>query len=106
MSVRAAVLAGPHEPIRVEELPEPELGRGEALLETTFSEACGTDVHLAEGKLAGVPYPIIPGHVSVGVIAQMRGAIADVHGVPFHEGDVAAFLDVHGTCGACWYCLV
>jgi L-iditol 2-dehydrogenase len=88
------------------ELEEPELADGAALLRTSYSEVCGTDVHLADGRLGGVPYPIVPGHVSVGVVEKMRGVIRDVDGQPFREGDVAAFLDVHGSCGACYQCLV
>ena len=44
-----------------------------ALLRTVCSEVCGTDVHLWHGRLAGVPYPIIPGHVSAGVLDRVRG---------------------------------
>jgi L-iditol 2-dehydrogenase len=105
-SVRAAVMTAPGAPIELREYPEPQLTEGSAVLETLYSEVCGTDVHLWHGRLSGVPYPIIPGHVSVGRIAALRGALRDVDGVPFREGDVAAFLDVHGTCGACYYCLV
>ena len=47
----------------------PALEPGGAILHTLYSEVCGTDVHLHAGKLSGVPYPLIPGHVSVGVIA-------------------------------------
>ncbi len=106
MTIRAVVMPGPGEPLEVRSFPEPDLEPGGALLCTTYSEVCGTDVHLADGRLAGVPYPIIPGHVSVGVLSAIRGEIRDVHGKPFCEGDTAAFLDVHGSCGACWYCLV
>jgi L-iditol 2-dehydrogenase len=103
---RAAVMPGPRAPIEVRELPGPELEPGAALLHTLYSEVCGTDVHLHHGRLAGVPYPIIPGHVSVGTIAALRGPVTDIHGAPFREGDVVTFLDVHETCGRCWYCLV
>jgi threonine dehydrogenase-like Zn-dependent dehydrogenase len=102
----AAVMAAPREAIRVEEFAAPDLEPGAALLETLFSEVCGTDVHLHHGRLAGVPYPIIPGHVSVGAIAELPAPIADIAGVPFREGDVVTFLDVHGTCGRCYQCLV
>lgn len=105
-SYRAVVMPGPGLALRVVELAAPELEPGAALLHTTYSEVCGTDVHLADGRLDGVPYPIVPGHVSVGVLAAVRGPVCDVEGRPFREGDVAAFLDVHGSCGACWYCLV
>lgn len=102
----AAVMTAPHAPIEVREFPEPTLEPGSVLLETTLSEVCGTDVHLWHGRLAGVPYPIIPGHVSVGKIAKMNGEITDVEGEPFHVGDTVAFMDVHGSCGTCFYCAV
>src|SRR5688572_20294273 len=99
-------MTGPNQPVRLETLAMPDLEPDSALLRTTFSEVCGTDVHLAEGKLSGVPYPIVPGHVSVGVLEKIRGEMRDVHGVAFREGETVAFLDVHGTCNACWLCLV
>jgi len=105
-SVLAATIPAPNEPVRLTELARPALEPGAALLHVLFSEVCGTDVHLHHGKLAGVPYPLIPGHVSVGVIAELRGPLADVEGTPFREGDVVTFLDVHETCGACYHCLV
>ncbi|MFQ5599486.1 MAG: zinc-binding dehydrogenase [Candidatus Krumholzibacteriia bacterium] len=105
-SVRAGVMAAPHAPVEIREVPEPELEPGSALLEVECSEVCGTDVHLRDGRLAGVPYPIIPGHVSVGRLEKIRGRLADVHGRPFTEGERVTFLDVHRTCHACWYCLV
>jgi L-iditol 2-dehydrogenase len=104
--IRAVVMRGPGEPLVLEALREPALEEGSALLRTTWSEVCGTDVHLADGRLAGVPYPIVPGHVSVGVLEKIRGTMRDVDGVPFLEGETAAFLDVHGSCGACYHCLV
>jgi threonine dehydrogenase-like Zn-dependent dehydrogenase len=67
---------------------------------------CGTDVHLHHGRLAGVPYPLIPGHVSVGRLEHIRGTIHDIEGVPFREGDLVTFLDVHESCNACYQCLV
>ena len=102
----AAVMSAPNVPIELREFPEPELERDAALLHTMYSEVCGTDVHLHHGKLAGVPYPIIPGHVSVGVVAKTRGPLIAVNGDPIKEGDVVTFLDVHETCNNCYYCLV
>ena len=102
----AAVFPAPNAPIEFREFPEPDLEPGAALLHTLYSEVCGTDVHLHHGKLSGVPYPIIPGHVSIGVIAKKRGALRTVNGDDLKEGDVVTFLDVHETCGACYHCLV
>ena len=106
MTVRAAVMPGPGMPIEIRELADPELRPGSVLLDTLASEVCGTDVHLWRGRLAGVPYPIVPGHVSVGRVAETRGVHADALGAPLRLGDVVTFYDVHGTCGDCYHCLV
>ena len=68
--IRAAILEKPLTPLSIRILPEPELEPGAALLETIYSEVCGTDVHLYHGRLAGVPYPIIPGHINVGRVEK------------------------------------
>ena len=104
--VLAALIPEPHASVEVREFDEPELEPDSALLDVELSEVCGTDVHLQQGRLAGVPYPLIPGHVSAGRLAKIRGRMFDVEGKPFREGDRVTFLDVHRTCHACWYCLV
>ncbi|MFL5395975.1 MAG: alcohol dehydrogenase catalytic domain-containing protein, partial [Myxococcales bacterium] len=103
--ISAAVFPAPHAPIEVREYASPELEEGAALLHTMYSEVCGTDVHLHHGKL-DVPFPLIPGHVSVGQVSAARGRIRDVQGDPVREGDIVTFLDVHETCGHCYHCLV
>jgi L-iditol 2-dehydrogenase len=105
-TVLAAVMPGSGGAVEVRELPEPDLAPDSALLGVELSEVCGTDVHLRDGRLSGVPYPIIPGHVSAGRIEKLRGRMDDVAGKPLAEGDRVTFLDVHRTCHACWHCLV
>jgi threonine dehydrogenase-like Zn-dependent dehydrogenase len=104
--VLVALIPEPHAPVELREVAEPELEENSALLDVELSEVCGTDVHLQQGRLAGVPYPLIPGHVSVGRLGKIRGRLSDVDGQPFAEGDRVTFLDVHRTCNACWHCLV
>ena len=106
--VKAVVMeeAEGHIRLATKTFPEPDLETGGVLLSTLFSEVCGTDVHLFKGQLAGVPYPIIPGHINVGTIEKINGTVRDIDGNPFQPGDIVAFLDVHETCHACWYCLV
>jgi threonine dehydrogenase-like Zn-dependent dehydrogenase len=101
-----AVIPKPNAPVEVREVVEPELEVNSALLAVEVSEVCGTDVYVQQGRLAGVPYPLVPGHVSVGRLEKIRGELLDVEGKRFSEGDRITFLDVHRTCNACWYCLV
>jgi threonine dehydrogenase-like Zn-dependent dehydrogenase len=105
-TVHAAVFPAPRADVEIREYPLPALDPGAAILHTLYSEVCGTDVHLHHGRLAGVPYPLIPGHVSVGTISALRGTMLDIYGEPFREGDTVTFLDVHGTCNNCYQCLV
>lgn len=106
MSIVAAVMPAPLQPVELREFAEPALEPGGMLLETMFSEVCGTDVHLWHGRLAGVPYPIIPGHVSIGTLAKARGTVTGADGWVFAEGDRIVFFDVHRTCGRCYACAV
>jgi L-iditol 2-dehydrogenase len=105
-TARAMVMPAPLRPLERREItvrrPEP----GGAVLQTLAAEVCGTDVHLFHGRLAGVPYPIIPGHVSCGRVLETGGPLFDVDGGPIVPGQVVTFFDVFGTCGACWHCLV
>lgn len=99
-------MVAPHQPIEIREFESPHLPRGAALLRAERSEVCGTDVHLWHGRLSGVPYPIIPGHVSTGTLEAIRGPLVGLDGTTLREGDRAVFFDVHRTCGTCRACTV
>jgi L-iditol 2-dehydrogenase len=99
-------MTAPLVPLEVRRVPAPKPAPGGAILETVASEVCGTDVHLHHGRLSGVPYPIIPGHVSVGRVLEKRGPLNDVEGHDVDVGRLVTFYDVFGTCGTCWHCLV
>lgn len=106
MPIPAAVMTAPGKPIELWELPDPEMQEGSCLLQTVASEVCGTDVHLHHGRLAGVPWPIVPGHVSVGRVLELHGVTQDALGAPLAPGDAVTFYDVHEVCHACYHCLV
>src|SRR5215831_8388588 len=103
---RVAVIPRPNSAVELWEVAEPQLEMDSALMTVELSEVCGTDVYLQQGRLAGVPYPLVPGHVSAGRLGKIRGTLLDIEGRAFREGDRVTFLDVHRTCHACWYCLV
>jgi L-iditol 2-dehydrogenase len=104
--IRCVVMTAPRAPLELRRRPAPRPAPGGAILETVASEVCGTDVHLHHGRLPGVPYPIVPGHVSVGRVLEKDGPLVDVEGQEIDVGRLVTFYDVFGTCGACWHCLV
>lgn len=83
-----------------------EMETGSVVVAVLYSEVCGTDVHLRHGRLNTVPYPIIPGHVSVGTVKHVSGEVYDVEGIKVQTGTLVTFLDVIGTCHTCLTCLV
>ena len=93
-AILAAVMPKPDAPVEVREFPEPQLEPDSALLNVELSEVCGTDVHLQRGLLAGVPYPLIPGHVSIGRLEKIRGQVLDVQGQPFSEDQFQSMLQL------------
>jgi L-iditol 2-dehydrogenase len=99
-------MTSPGRPLEERRVGPPRPEPGGAVLETVASEVCGTDVHLYHGRLAGVPYPIVPGHVSVGRVLETNGPLRDALGNEIAPGRLVTFYDVYGICGACWQCLV
>lgn len=54
--------------VRLEAVPEPTPGPGEALVRSTVVGVCGSDLHAARGRHPFVPLPYRPGHEVVGVV--------------------------------------
>jgi len=99
-------MTAPRAPLELRRVRAPRAAPGGAVLEMVASEVCGTDVHLHHGQLAGVPYPIVPGHVSVGRVLETNGPLEDLSGAAIGVGRLVTFYDVFGICGSCWHCLV
>src|SRR3954467_13338881 len=96
-TMRAAVFHGPND-IRVDEVPRPHPGAGEAVIRVTLTTICGTDVHILKGE-----YPVRPGlilgHEPVGVIEEL-GA-----GVTGYEIGDRVLVGAITPCGQCHACL-
>ena len=66
-------------------------------------EACGvcrTDLHLLDGELPAIPYPLTPGHEVVGTVAE-----AGPGATRFRVGQRVGVPWLGQTCGACRDCL-
>ena len=101
--------------MEIRTFPYPALEPGAMLMRMELSGVCGTDKHTYNGEniqYAGTeqesstPFPIIPGHENVGVVAEITQEARtglEFHGQLLDEGDrVVMCPDV--VCGKCWFC--
>ena len=73
MQNRAAVMHGTHD-VRLEDVPVPEPGKDEVLVEIRAVGVCGSDVHYyEEGRIGSfvVEKPLILGHESMGTVVAL-----------------------------------
>jgi propanol-preferring alcohol dehydrogenase len=83
------VLDAPGRPLRAAELPEPEPGPGQVLLDVKACGVCRTDLHIVDAELPDPKLPLVLGHQIVGVAEDGRRL-----GVPW----------LGWTDGECRYC--
>jgi len=104
MDVTAAVMLGPGR-MEVQRFERPSPPRGSMLLRVVLAGVCGTDLHVYQGHMRNIPFPIIPGHEILGRVEEMgEGAEAmEGSGQPLGVGDRVAVVPTT-PCGQCWYC--
>jgi propanol-preferring alcohol dehydrogenase len=95
----AMVLSARGAPLRREERPDPVPGPGEVRIKVYACGVCRTDLHVVDGELPDISYPIIPGHEVVGRVDALGAGVDDLRpgmrvGVPW----------LGFTCGECFYC--
>jgi alcohol dehydrogenase, propanol-preferring len=84
-------------PLREADLPAPEPGPGELLLEVAACGVCRTDLHIVDGELTEPKLPLVPGHQ---IVARVSGG-----GERFAAGDRVGVPWLGWTDGTCRYCL-
>jgi threonine dehydrogenase-like Zn-dependent dehydrogenase len=96
-TMRANVFHGVND-IRVDRVPRPRAGVGEAVVRITLTTICGTDLHIVRGE-----YPVKPGliigHEPVGVIEELGP------GVTGYAVGERVLIGAITPCGQCRGCL-
>ncbi|MBW1845366.1 MAG: zinc-binding dehydrogenase, partial [Deltaproteobacteria bacterium] len=84
--------------LRIEEVPEPQSGPGEIRIAIQAAGVCGTDLHVARGRLPVPDLPVIMGHEGAGIVDTVGEGVTD-----FSAGDRVLLLpsETCGTCSAC-----
>lgn len=71
----------------------------EVLVRVLACGVCRTDLHVADGELPDIPYPVTPGHEIVGRVERAGAGVAR-----FRIGDRIGIPWLAETCGTCSYC--
>jgi len=98
-TMRAMQLSRPGTSLELTELPVPEPGVHQVLVQVLACGVCRTDLHIADGELPFPGHPVIPGHEIVGRIVKLGREVGELQvgqriGIPW----------LGHTCGTCFYC--
>jgi alcohol dehydrogenase, propanol-preferring len=94
MRVHAAGVA-----LRADEVTVREPSALQVLIRVLACGVCRTDLHVVDGELPDIPFPVIPGHEIVGRVERVGRGVAR-----FHVGDRVGVPWLGETCGTCRYC--
>ncbi|HEX4117619.1 MAG TPA: zinc-dependent alcohol dehydrogenase family protein [Rhizomicrobium sp.] len=97
--MQAMILRAAGEKLAMVERPDPEPEPGQVRVAVSACGVCRTDLHVLDGELPDIKYPIIPGHEIVGRIEALG---ANVNGLKIGQRVGIPWLG--HTCGHCPYC--
>jgi len=97
--MRAMVLPARGAPLRLEERADPEPGDGEIRITVSACGVCRTDLHVVDGELPDIKYPIVPGHEIVGRVDLMGPNVSMLR-----VGERVGIPWLGHTCGVCRFC--
>jgi len=99
--MKAAVVHAFKQPLRIEEVPVPEVVPGRIVVKIMSCGVCHTDLHAADGDWPVKPSPpFIPGHEGVGYVSAVGAGVKNVK-----EGDRVGVPWLHTSCGHCEHCM-
>jgi S-(hydroxymethyl)glutathione dehydrogenase/alcohol dehydrogenase len=98
-NTRAAVLWGPQQDWKLEDVVLDDPGPGEVLVRTVAAGMCHSDEHVYTGELPVPYFPFIGGHEGGGIVEQVGPGVAGLA-----PGDHVAMSFVP-SCGRCRWCV-
>ncbi|HUY33111.1 MAG TPA: L-threonine 3-dehydrogenase [Pirellulales bacterium] len=101
-TMRALVKRRPEPGLWLDDVPVPDFGVNDVLIQVLRTGICGTDVHIHQWDAWArrtIPVPMVVGHEFVGRIVEVGSNVKD-----FQPGDVVSG-EGHVVCGHCRNCL-
>ena len=99
--MKAMRLSAPGSSLRLEDVTLPPAGEHQVRIAVEACGVCRTDLHLLDGELPHVHYPLTPGHEIVGIVAEAGPSVTR-----FRPGDRVGVPWLAQACGLCRYCRV
>ena len=97
--MQAMVLEAPGKALAFRERGEPEPGPGMVRIRVGACGVCRTDLHVVDGELPDIRYPIVPGHEVVGRVDTLGPGVTSLR-----LGERVGIPWLGATCGICRYC--
>jgi alcohol dehydrogenase, propanol-preferring len=88
------------QPLKMVELPVPEVKAGEILVKISVCGVCHTELDEIEGRTPPLQLPCIPGHQIIGIVVDQGKGTRK-----FANGDRVGIGWINSACGVCEYCL-
>jgi propanol-preferring alcohol dehydrogenase len=97
--MKAMIFAQTKQPLKLEELAEPDLAPGQLLLEVSTCGVCRTDLHIIDNELKHPKLPLVPGHEIIGRVKKIGAGVTG-----FKKDDRVGVPWLGETCGTCKFC--
>src|ERR1700675_3314630 len=97
--MQAMVLRARSAPLLLEERPDPRPGPGQIRARVEACAVCRTDLHVIDGELPDIRYPIVPGHEIVGMVDLLGSGVSSKA-----IGQRVGVAWLGKTCGQCQFC--
>ncbi|GAB3959344.1 NAD(P)-dependent alcohol dehydrogenase [Actinoallomurus acanthiterrae] len=99
MRVHAYAAPAAAEPLAPTIIERRDVGPNDVLIEIKYAGICHSDIHTVNGDWGPQPYPVVPGHEIVGIVAEVGPAVTR-HQV----GDRVGVGCMVNSCGRCANC--
>jgi uncharacterized zinc-type alcohol dehydrogenase-like protein len=99
MRVNAYAAPSAGQPLAPTTIERRDVGPNDVLIEIEYAGICHSDIHTVNGDWGPQPFPVVPGHEIVGVVAQV-GSDVTKHRV----GDRVGVGCMVNSCGKCANC--
>jgi alcohol dehydrogenase, propanol-preferring len=97
--MKAMRLSARGSPLHLEDVTLAPVGEHQVRIAVEACGVCRTDLHLLDGELPHIHYPVTPGHEIVGTVAEAGPSVTR-----FRAGDRVGVPWLAQACGLCRYC--